>query len=251
MSFFKNLFKSFKKDKTSDKKEETQVTKTKEKKEEKKVEEKKIPLLTLDQLYKANDEYYKDACSKYLNALNEVLPSFEINTPLRICHFLAQVIHESGHLKANSENLNYSAQALSRVFPKYFPSNSLAEEYERKPEKIANRVYADRLGNGNEESGDGWKYRGRGLIQSTGKTNYKECGKALGIDLVSNPDLIVNDPTVNIKSACWFWSKHNLNSLADKDDITAITKKINGGTNGLTDRKNNLNCCKHVFLNRL
>lgn len=252
MTFFKNLFKSFRKDKdivvSSSSKEEKEVKKeVSDKKEEKKIEEKKIPLLTLEQLHSINNKYYIDTCTYYLDAFNKVLPSFEINTPLRVCHFLAQIIHESGYLRAKVENLNYSSQALSRVFSKYFPSNSIAEEYERQPEKIANRVYANRMGNGDEDSGDGWKYRGRGLIQLTGKDNYKSCGNNLGLDLVNNPDLIINDPEVNVKTACWFWKKNDLNSLADKDDITSITKRINGGINGLTDRKNKLDVCKKVL----
>lgn len=241
MAFFKKLLGVFKKDKTST----SEIKSTPKKAEEVKMEKKQ--LFTLDQLYLMNDEWYKDACGYYLDAFNEVLPQYNIDTPLRICHFLAQVIHESAHFKAKVENLNYSAESLSRVFSKYFPSNSIAEEYARKPEKIANRVYANRLGNGDEESGDGWKYRGRGLIQLTGKDNYRDCGKALELDLLSNPDLIANDPVVNIKVACWFWSKNNLNSLADKDNVTAITKKINGGINGLTDRTNNLKICKKVL----
>jgi len=249
MSFLKKLFGVFKKDKDTLQEESIHKNQKQETKKVEKVEIKmeKKQLFTLDQLYLMNGEWYKDACGYYLNAFNEVLPQYNIDTPLRICHFLAQIIHESGYLKAKVENLNYSSQALSRVFSKYFPSNSIAEEYERQPEKIANRIYANRMGNGDEDSGDGWKYRGRGLIQLTGKSNYKSCGNDLGLDLVNNPDLIINDPEVNVKIACWFWKKNNLNSLADKDDITSITKKINGGINGLTDRKNKLDICKKVL----
>ena len=249
MSFLKKLFGVFKKDKDTLQEELIHKNQKQETKKVEKVEIKmeKKQLFTLDQLYLMNDKWYKDACGYYLNAFNEVLPQYNIDTPLRICHFLAQIIHESGYLKAKVENLNYSSQALSRVFSKYFPSNSIAEEYERQPEKIANRIYANRMGNGDEDSGDGWKYRGRGLIQLTGKNNYKSCSNDLGLDLVNNPDLIINDPEVNVKTACWFWKKNNLNSLADKDDITSITKKINGGINGLTDRKNKLDICKKVL----
>ena len=203
--------------------------------------------LTVEQLYEINSKLNKKECEYYINALNLTLPSFDINTSLRICHFLAQIIHESGHLKYKSENLNYSSKALCSVFSKYFKSIDIAEQYARKPEKIANKVYANRMGNGDESSGDGWKYRGRGLIQLTGYNNYKKCSEYLEIDLINNPDLICNDPEVSIKAACWFWNSNSLNNFADKDDIITITKRINGGTNGLEDRKRNLKLAKEIF----
>ena len=203
--------------------------------------------LSLDQLYEINGKMYKDKCEYYLEALNSILPEYQINTKLRLCHFLAQIIHESGHLKYNQENLNYSAKALRSVFGKYFPTDALAEQYARKPEKIANRVYANRMGNGDEDSGDGWLRRGRGLIQLTGTDNYKACSKALNIDLMKNPDLIVSNAEVCVKTACWFWSSKRLNEWADKDDIITITKKINGGYNGLEDRTKILNTAKKVL----
>lgn len=203
--------------------------------------------LSLDQLYEINGKMYKDKCEYYLEALNLILPEYQINTNLRLCHFLAQIIHESGHLKYNQENLNYSAKALRSVFGKYFPTDALAEQYARKPEKIANRVYANRMGNGDEDSGDGWLRRGRGLIQLTGTDNYKACSKALNIDLMKNPDLIVSNAEVCVKTACWFWSSKRLNEWADKDDIITITKKINGGYNGLEDRTKILNTAKKVL----
>lgn len=203
--------------------------------------------LTVEQLYEINGKLNKKECEYYIDALNLILPSFNIDIPLRICHFLAQIIHESGHLKYKSENLNYSSKALCSVFGKYFKSMDIAEQYARKPEKIANKVYANRMGNGDESSGDGWKYRGRGLIQLTGYTNYKKCSEYLGIDLVNNPDLISNNPEVSIKAACWFWNSNSLNNFADKDDIITITKRINGGTNGLEDRKRNLKLAKEIF----
>lgn len=203
--------------------------------------------LSLDQLYEINGKMYKDKCEYYLEALNLILPEYQINTNLRLCHFLAQIIHESGHLKYNQENLNYSAKALRSVFGKYFPTDALAEQYARKPEKIANRVYANRMGNGDEASGDGWLRRGRGLIQLTGTDNYKACSKALNIDLMKNPDLIVSNAEVCVKTACWFWSSKRLNEWADKDDIITITKKINGGYNGLEDRTKILNTAKKVL----
>ena len=203
--------------------------------------------LTVEQLYEINGKLNKKECEYYIDALNLILPSFNIDIPLRISHFLAQIIHESGHLKYKSENLNYSSKALCSVFGKYFKSMDIAEQYARKPEKIANKVYANRMGNGDESSGDGWKYRGRGLIQLTGYTNYKKCSEYLEIDLINNPDLICNNPEVSIKAACWFWNSNSLNNFADKDDIITITKRINGGTNGLEDRKRNLKLAKEIF----
>ena len=203
-------------------------------------------LLTVDQLLYINNNLYKVKCEEYIDPLNKVLPENGIDTPLRVAHFLAQVIHESGHFKTNVENLNYSSSALQSVFKKYFPNETIANQYARQPEKIANRVYANRMGNGNEESGDGWKYRGRGLIQLTGKNNYTACKTDMKIDIVKNPDLLLV-PEYALKSACWFWNKNNLNQYADKDDITTITKRINGGTNGLEDRKTNLKRAKQIL----
>jgi putative chitinase len=173
--------------------------------------------------------------AKYVPFLVELMPKYNIDTALRQRHFLAQLLHESGEFSVVRENLNYSASGLLKTFPKYF-NGAQAAAYARQSEKIANRVYANRLGNGNENSGDGWKYRGGGLIQTTGKSNYKATGEAIGVDLVKNPELIT-EPKNAVASACYFWHKNNLNSLADKDDILAVTKRINGGTNGLEDRK--------------
>ena len=204
-------------------------------------------LVSYDDLVKINGGLNKDMCKYYLDALNKVLSEYKIDTRLRICHFLAQVIHESGHFKYKSENLNYSASALRSVFGKYFKTDAIANEYARKPEKIANRVYANRMGNGDEASGDGWNYRGRGLIQLTGKTNYANCGKSIGLDLISDPDLLTKSAEACVRSACWFWKINNLNALADKDSATSITKRINGGTNGLADRNKILNLAKSVI----
>lgn len=218
-------------------------------KREEKIEIKEEPkMLTVDQLYKINGNMYKDKCEYYIDALNSLLPKYDINTPLRISHFLAQVLHESGHLKYNKENLNYSASALRSVFGKYFKTDEEANDYARQPERIANRVYANRMGNGNEASGDGWKYAGKGLIQLTGKANYTECGTSLGLDLISCPEAIITSPDACVETTCWFWNKHNLNLLADKDDIIAITKKINGGLNGIDDRKELLASAKSILL---
>ncbi|MBP0904986.1 glycoside hydrolase family 19 protein [Mariniflexile gromovii] len=187
-----------------------------------------------------------DKAQSYVPYISTVLPNFGIDTPLRKAHFLSQVSHESGGLKYSEENLNYSVQGLRSVFGKYFKTNEIAEQYARKPEKIANRVYANRMGNGDEQSGDGWKYRGRGLIQLTGKDNYRSFSNDHGIDCVNNPDLIL-DPEVALKSACWFWKKRNINAYADADDIHMVTKRINGGTNGLQDRQQYLDSFKNLY----
>jgi putative chitinase len=161
--------------------------------------------------------------------LNLACTKYVIDTPLRVAHFLAQIAHESAGLAAITENLNYSADRLVAVFPKYFPTLISAQPYARKPQKIANKIYGNRMGNGDELSGDGWKYRGRGFIQLTGRNNYRQYGYE------DNPDVI--DPA---DSAAWYWSTRALNPLADQDDVVSITKKINGGLNGLDDRKSRL-----------
>ena len=182
----------------------------------------------------------------YIPHIPVVLPKFGIDTPLRKAHFLAQVAHESGGLQYAAENLNYSATGLRSVFRKYFPTDADAAKYARKPEKIANRVYADRMGNGNEASGDGWKFRGRGLIQLTGKENYANFSRECGVDCVKNPDLLLK-PDMALMSACWYWKKRNINVHADADDLIMVTKKINGGTNGLNDRQNYLEAFKRIY----
>lgn len=168
---------------------------------------------------------------KYKTLLN----SYGINTPLRLAHFMAQIEHESG-LKPISENLNYSAKRLGTVFKKYFSNTILANKYANQPQRIANIVYANRMGNGSVNSGEGWKYRGRGFIQITGKENYFRLHIDTDLDCVKNPDLLLTEENAML-SACWFWKLKGLNSLADKDDILSITKKINGGLFGLEHRK--------------
>lgn len=162
---------------------------------------------------------------------------FNITTPLRLAHFLAQCSHESGGFKAVYENLNYSAKGLKGVFGKYFPGN-LADEYARKPEKIANRVYASRMGNGNETSGDGFKFRGKGYIQLTGKDNHALFNKFVDDDILANPDLVATK--YPLASAGWFFNNNNLWKTCDlgSDEATvkAVTKRVNGGDNGLDDR---------------
>lgn len=171
----------------------------------------------------------------------------QIDTPLRFAHFIAQIAHESGALRARVENLNYSAKGLRGVFGRYFTTDEMAEQYARKPEAIANIVYANRLGNGATETGEGWKYRGRGLIQLTGKDNYRACGSAIQQDLVGNPDLISQDPAISVAVAIWFWNRNQLSALADQDDLKGITRRINGGLNGLDDRGDYLAKAKKVF----
>jgi len=171
-----------------------------------------------------------------------IVEKFAIDNPLRLAHFLSQCAHESSGFKTVTENLNYGAQGLIVTFTKYFNAQS-AEEYARKPEKIANRIYADRMGNGDEASGDGYKFRGRGYIQLTGHDNYAAFDKVVDDDILSNPDLVATK--YPLLSAAWFWNKVNLNPVTDLgsslDVIIKVTKKINGGTNGLEDRVKHFN----------
>ena len=174
-----------------------------------------------------------------------LLDCYGINTSLRIAHFMAQIEHES-RLKPISENLNYSAKGLGTTFKKYFPNTILANKYANQPQRIANIVYANRMGNGSVNSGEGWKYRGRGFLQITGKENYFRLHIDTDLDCVKNPDLLLVEANAML-SACWFWKLKVLNSLADKDDISAITKKINGGFNGFEHRKELLNKWKSIL----
>ena len=174
----------------------------------------------------------------YIETLNAAMALHGIDTTQRIAHFLAQLMHESGCLRLNVENLNYSVDGLLKVFPRYFRSRAEAEACARKPERIGNRVYGARMGNGPEASGDGYRYRGRGLIQLTGKDNYRAFAQWCGEDVVADPDRVATDLAVH--SAVFFWERNNLNALADIDDLSAITRRINGGLNGLQDRANRL-----------
>jgi putative chitinase len=168
---------------------------------------------------------------------------FEINTPLRLAHFLAQCGHESGGFRLVKENLNYSAKGLMGIFKKYFPTEALAKQYERKPEKIANKVYSSRMGNGDEASGDGAKFCGRGFIQLTGKTNYQAFFKSIGADINTDPALVATQ--YPLASAAWFFNKNGLHKIADGGAtdavVTSITKRVNGGTIGLPDRIKHFN----------
>jgi putative chitinase len=173
---------------------------------------------------------------KWLEPLKETFEKYNIDTAKRQAAFIGQCMHESGGFKLLEENLNYSAKALMNTWPSRFPTEEMANQYARNPEKIANKVYGGRMGNGTEETGEGWKYRGRGIKQLTGKENYDRCGSGLGVDLVSDPDKLL-DPKYAALSAGWFWNKHNLNDLADKSDVETMTKRINGGLLGLDARK--------------
>lgn len=185
----------------------------------------------------------------WYDALSKLLPDYEINTPQRIAAFVAQCSHESGGFMILQENLNYRPATLRKIFPKYFPTDELANEYCSRPNKqeaIANRVYANRMGNGNEASGDGWRYRGRGLIQLTGHDNYAFFAGSLGIPIEEATEYMSTFEGA-AQSACWFWETNNLNQWADKGDILTLTKRINGGTIGLDDRIKHYEHALHVL----
>jgi putative chitinase len=203
--------------------------------------------LTLDQLKQLLPK------NKYVEhwhgALAQLFPDYEINTPQRMAAFIAQCAHESANFAILEENLNYRWQTLRKIFPKYFPTDALAQEYASRPNKaqaIANKVYANRMGNGPEESGDGWKYRGRGLIQLTGRQNYSWFAASLEISPEEASEYLGTFEGA-AQSACWFWETNNLNQWADKGDILTLTKRINGGTIGLEDRKKHYAHALHVL----
>ena len=180
-------------------------------------------------------------------ALEAVLPRYEITTPARVAAFLAQCGHESADFTVLQENLNYSAKGLAATWPKRFVSEAAAAPYNRNPEAIANKVYADRMGNGPESSGDGWKYRGRGAIQLTGHDNYHAFQQDLGFDTMEDAILYLESLEGAIESAAWFWWRNNLNQWADNHDMTTLTKRINGGTLGLKERTDHFNHNIHVL----
>jgi putative chitinase len=182
----------------------------------------------------------------WFHALDEILPEYEINTPQRVAAFLAQCAHESGNFKFLKENLNYKAESLLKVFPKYFKTIDEARAYEKKPEKIANRIYGNRMGNGDESSGDGFRYCGRGLIQLTGKENYSWFAASLEIPVEEASEYLETFEGA-VQSACWFWENNNLNVQADAGDIKLMTRKINGGYIGLEDRIKHYNHALHIF----
>jgi putative chitinase len=172
---------------------------------------------------------------QWVEPLEEVFHRYEINTPERQAAFIGQCAHESMNFTRLEENLNYSAEALMKTWPSRFPTMEVAQKYARNPEKIANKVYGGRMGNGTEETGDGWLYHGRGLIQLTGKDNYTLAGDALNMDFIHSPDYVLV-PKYAALTAGWYWNKRQLNKEADAKDFTGMTKKINGGTIGLDDR---------------
>jgi putative chitinase len=182
----------------------------------------------------------------WFHALDEILPEYGINTPQRVAAFLAQCAHESGNFKFLKENLNYKAESLLKVFPKYFKTIDEARAYEKKPEKIANRIYGNRMGNGDESSGDGFRYCGRGLIQLTGKENYSWFAASLEIPVEEASEYLETFEGA-VQSACWFWETNNLNVQADAGDIKLMTRKINGGYIGLEDRIKHYNHALHIF----
>ena len=174
--------------------------------------------------------------AKWLKPLEDTFAKYDISTPLRQAAFIGQCAHESANFKTLEENLNYKPESLMKVWPSRFPDLPTAMKYAHNPEAIANKVYGGRMGNGVEETGDGWKYHGRGLIQLTGKENYDNCGKAISLDLINQPGLLAQ-PDGAVMSAGWFWNKKGLNALADSGDFETMTKRINGGLIGLDDRK--------------
>ncbi len=185
----------------------------------------------------------------WYNALNQILPEYDIDTPARAAAFIAQCAHESGNFRFLKENLNYKWQSLRKVFPKYFPTDAIAQDYASRPNKqeaIANRVYANRMGNGDEASGDGFRYLGRGLIQLTGKNNYTLFAASINTPLEDIPEYLGTFEGA-IQSACWFWDQNGLNKEADAKDIKLMTRKINGGFIGLEDRIKHFEHALHVF----
>lgn len=183
--------------------------------------------------------------ARFTPTLNLAMQEFGIDTPRRVAGFLAQCAHESGIFSLVVENLNYSVPGLLSVFPKYFDKNS-AGEFARQPQRIANRVYANRMGNGPESSGDGWNFRGRGLIQLTGRNNYTNCGRALERDLIKDPSYLETAEGA-ARSAGWFWRERNINRAADADDIVLMTKLVNGGSHGLRERTQHYENAKRVL----
>lgn len=177
---------------------------------------------------------------EWVDALNETFTRFDISNPARQAAFIGQASHESGNFKKLEEDLRYRAETLMRVWPKRFPTLEFAKQYEKNPKKIANSVYSNRMGNRDEASGDGYRFRGRGLFQLTGHSNYFHAGKALGEDFVMNPDLVAT-PRYATLTAAFFWQTHKLNDYADARDYLTMTKRINGGTIGLQDRIAHIN----------
>ena len=189
-----------------------------------------------------NNQYVND----WFEALSTLLPDYDINTVPRVAAFLAQTAHESGGYKALKENLNYRAETLMKVWPRYFPNMDIANQYAHKQEAIANRAYGGRMGNGPEASGDGFRYCGRGLIQLTGKDNYTKFAESIETPVEDIPEFLGTFEGA-VQSACWFWETNNLNQFADSGDMLTLTKRINGGTLGLDDRIKHYNHAMHIL----
>lgn len=198
--------------------------------------ERKMIILTPNQLMGIMPNCPSDKTVEYANALSKAMDEAQINTVQRMASFLGQIAHESNQLKEWMESLNYSVNAIMKTWPKRFPTAESATPYARNPEKLANKVYSNRMGNGDEASGNGWKFRGRGPIQITGKNSYRDAGKFIGIDLENSPDLALMSEN-GFRIATWYWTTHGLNALADVWDVVGITKAINGGIIGLEQRK--------------
>ena len=204
-------------------------------------------MITIEILQAVCPKTKKSILEKYVQPLHEVAEYYDMYVnPKRVSAFVAQIAHESGGFNFVKENLNYSAKGLMGTFKKYFPTEALAKQYERQPEKIANRVYANRMNNGSEESGDGFKYCGRGLIQLTGKFNYTKFAGDLGIS-VDETVAYLETPEGAVSSAGWFWDNNSLNKYCDSDDFVTLTKRINGGTIGLEDRKHHYEIALRMF----
>ncbi len=184
--------------------------------------------------------------AEWHQALVDNLPQYDINTPERVAAFIAQCAHESGGFRRLKENLNYKWESLRKVFPKYFTTDDVAKEYAHKQEQIASRIYGNRMGNGDEASGDGFRYCGRGLIQLTGRNNYSKFAESMGMAVEDVPAVLETYDGA-VKSACWFWHTNNLNQFADVKDIVTMTKRINGGTIGLEDRIKHYEHAMHVL----
>lgn len=204
-------------------------------------------MVSVELLQKICPKTKKTVLEKFIVPLQDTVHYYEISeTPQRLAAFLAQIAHESGGFNFVQENLNYSAKGLMTTFKKYFPTEELAKQYERKPEKIANRVYASRMGNGDENSGDGWKFRGRGLIQLTGRHNYTRFAEGLEMS-IDDTVAYLETPSGAVSSAGWFWDNNDLNKYCDSGDFVTLTKRINGGTIGLADRQHHYEIALHAL----
>ncbi|MEO1321823.1 MAG: SH3 domain-containing protein [Pseudomonadota bacterium] len=193
-------------------------------------------------------DYANALNEELLLVLNQVVAHYEIGAnPRRFSHFMAQLAHESAHFTRMEENLNYSTNGLMAIFRSKFRDEQEAASFARQPERIANRVYANRIGNGDEASGDGWRYRGRGFIQLTGRANYRDIGRRLELDLENDPDVVASNPVIALQVAANYWDSRNLNEAADADDIFEVTRLINGGLNGIEDRQQLLAVAKSIW----